>query len=41
MESVAKTSNRALQPTAGRRAISLFRMKQLWILAKLALASSG
>jgi hypothetical protein len=34
-------SNQALQPTAGRRVISLFGMKQFSILAKLALASGG
>jgi hypothetical protein len=34
-------SNQALQPTAGGRVISLFGMKELSILAKLALASGG
>jgi hypothetical protein len=34
-------SNQALQPTAGRRVVSLFGMKQLSILAMLAPASGG
>src|SRR5207253_6237617 len=33
--------NQTLQPTAGRRVVSLFGMKQLPILVKLALASGG
>jgi hypothetical protein len=33
--------NQALQPTASRRVVSVFGMKQLSILAKLALASGG
>jgi len=33
--------NHALQPTADRRVISLFDMKQLSILVKLILASGG
>jgi hypothetical protein len=35
------TSNQALQPTTGRRVISVYEMKQLSILAELALASGG
>ena len=33
--------NHSLQPTAGRRAISLYSMKQFSIVAKLALTSGG
>jgi hypothetical protein len=36
-----QASNQALEPTAGRCVVSLFGMKQLSILAKLALASGG
>jgi hypothetical protein len=41
MGEIAATRNQSLQPTAGRRFISLYFMKQLSILAKLALASGG
>ncbi len=36
-----KSSNQSLQPTAGRRGISLFLMKQLSMLRKLVPASGG
>lgn len=41
LRAATQRSNQALQPTAGLRVISLFDMKQLSILAKLALASGG